>query len=41
MFEVAKDAGTMYGNPAEQLKRVPVRVKQPAPGNNWFNLSMR
>ncbi len=28
VFEVAKDAGIMYGNPAEKLERVPVRAKQ-------------
>lgn len=28
VFEVAKDAGIMYGNPAERLERVPVRTKQ-------------
>lgn len=28
VFEVAKDAGIMYGNPAEKLERVPVRPKQ-------------
>jgi integrase len=28
VFEVAKDAGIMYGNPAEKLDRVPVRAKQ-------------
>jgi integrase len=28
VFEVAKDAGIMYGNPAEKLERVPLRAKQ-------------
>jgi integrase len=28
VFEVAKDAGTIYGNPAEKLERVRVRAKQ-------------
>jgi integrase len=28
VFEVAKDAGIMYGNPAERLERMPVRKKQ-------------
>jgi integrase len=28
VFEVAKDAGIMYGNPAEKLERVPVRPKE-------------
>jgi integrase len=28
VLEVAKDAGIMYGNPAEKLERVPVRAKQ-------------
>jgi integrase len=28
VFEVAKDAGITYGNPAEKLARVPVRAKQ-------------
>src|SRR5438876_6572690 len=28
VFEVAKDAGIMYGSPAEKLERVPVRAKQ-------------
>jgi integrase len=28
VFEVAKDAGIMYGNPAERLERMPVRTKQ-------------
>jgi hypothetical protein len=28
VFEVAKDAGIMYGKPAENLERVPVRAKQ-------------
>jgi integrase len=28
VFEVAKDAGIIYGNPAEKLERVPVRAKQ-------------
>jgi integrase len=28
VFEVAKEAGTIYGNPAENLGRVPVRAKQ-------------
>ena len=28
VFEVAKDAGIMYGNPTEKLARVPVRAKQ-------------
>jgi integrase len=28
VFEVAKDAGIMYSNPAEKLERVPVRAKQ-------------
>src|SRR5437870_4366106 len=28
VFEVANDAGIMYGNPAEKLERVPVRAKQ-------------
>jgi integrase len=28
VFEVAKEAGIIYGNPARELERVPVRVKQ-------------
>jgi integrase len=28
VFEVAKDAGVIYRNPAEKLERVPVRAKQ-------------
>jgi hypothetical protein len=28
VFEVAKEAGIMYSNPAERLERVPVRAKQ-------------
>jgi integrase len=28
VFEVAKDAGIIYSNPAERLERVPVRAKQ-------------
>ena len=28
MFDVAKDAGVIYSNPAEHLERVPVRAKQ-------------
>jgi integrase len=28
VFEVAKDAGIMYANPAEKLERLPVRAKQ-------------
>src|SRR5947208_691659 len=28
VFEVAKDAGIVYSNPAEGLERVPVRAKQ-------------
>jgi integrase len=28
VFEVAKDAGIIYGDPAEKLERVPVRAKQ-------------
>ena len=28
VFEVANDAGIIYGNPAERLERVPVRPKQ-------------
>jgi integrase len=28
VFEVAKDAGIMYGNPAEKLQRIRVRAKQ-------------
>lgn len=28
VFEVAKEAGIIYGNPAEKLARVPVRAKQ-------------
>jgi len=37
VFEVAKDAGIIYGNPAENLARVPVRAKQlTLPGGDQF-----
>ncbi len=37
VFEVAKDAGIMYGNPAEKLERVKVRPKQlTLPGGDQF-----
>jgi hypothetical protein len=29
VFDMAKDAGVMYSNPAEHLERMPVRAKQP------------
>ena len=37
VFEVAKDAGIIYSNPAEELERVPVRAKQlTLPGGDRF-----
>jgi integrase len=37
VFEVAKDAGIIYSNPAEGLERVPVRAKQlTLPGGDQF-----
>src|SRR5262249_40714184 len=36
-FDVAKDAGVIYSNPAEKLERVPVRAKQlTLPGSDQF-----